>query len=145
MSFVRGIWLNMKNILRLTRRMINAQLEPMNLSGPEGDILYHLLTGSNGLGQERLARQLDMGKAAMSRTIDALELKGYVARARHPSDRRAHIIFLTEKGALLEDGVRSAYDRLYRLAGKGIDDEEFSRIESLLCRVAANFQDLEGP
>jgi len=34
------------------------------------------------------------------------------------------------------------YDRLYMLVRKGIADEEFIHIESLLSRVAANLQSL---
>jgi len=89
MPSIRGIWLDMKGILRATRQRINAGLEPLGLSGAEGDILFHLLTGSDGIPQERLAEQLDIGKAAISRVIGALEAKGYVARTRRREDRRA--------------------------------------------------------
>jgi predicted transcriptional regulator len=53
--------------LRSARQIINAELEPLNLSGAEGNMLFLLLTGSNNLQQEQLAEQLDIGKAAVSR------------------------------------------------------------------------------
>jgi DNA-binding MarR family transcriptional regulator len=140
MLSIRGIWLDMKGILRETRQMINAGLEPLGLSGAEGDILFHLLTGSDGYPQERLARQLDIGKAAISRVIDALEQKGYVSRARSREDKRAYRVNLTEKGRSTGPEIRGVYERLYALVRQGIADEEFYRIESLLGRVAANLR-----
>ena len=82
MLSIQHIWLDMKEILRSARQKINAELEPLNLSSAEGDILFHLLTGSNNLQQEQLADRLDIGKAAVSRAVDSLEAKGYVTRTR---------------------------------------------------------------
>lgn len=138
MLSIRGIWLDMKGILRATRQMINAGLEPLGLSGAEGDILFHLLTGSNGYQQEQLAEQLDIGKAAISRVIDALESKGYVTRTRQMEDRRAYRISLTEEGLSIGPGIRGIYERLYARVKQGIADDEFCRIETLLGRVKAN-------
>jgi len=143
MPFIRRLWLDMKAILRATRQIINGELEPLNLSGTEGDILFHLLTGSDGFQQERLAEQLDIGKAAVSRTIDALEAKGYVARARRPGDRRSLSVRLTDKGLSIGAVVEGVYERLYALVGRGIAEEELLGIESLLARVASNLEHRE--
>ncbi|NLG25063.1 MAG: MarR family transcriptional regulator [Clostridiales bacterium] len=82
MPTICDLWLDMKAELRATRQAVNRELRPLALSGAEGDILFHLLTGGDGARQEQPAEQLDIGKAAISRVIDALEAKGYVARAR---------------------------------------------------------------
>lgn len=138
MLLIRNIWLEMKEILRLARKMINTELEPLNLSGAEGDVLFLLLTGSNKLRQEQLAEQLDIGKAAISRVIDSLESKGYVMRIRQNEDRRAYSISLTDKAFSVGEDVKNIYDRLYMRVRKEIADDEFNRIEVLLSRVAVN-------
>ncbi|CAK7013693.1 MarR family transcriptional regulator [Tissierella sp.] len=140
MLSIRNIWLDMKGILRSARQIINAELEPLNLSGAEGDILFHLLTGSNKLQQEQLAEQLDIGKAAVSRVVDSLESKGYVMRIRQHEDRRAYSVSLTDKAFLVGSDIKDIYENLYVLVREGITDEEFIHIESLLSRVAANLQ-----
>ena len=140
MLSIRGIWLDMKGILRATRQMINAGLEPLKLSGAEGDILFHLLTGSDGFQQERLAELLDTDKAAISRVIGGLEGKGYVMRTRQQEDNRAYRITLTEKGHATGPEILGIYEKLYALVRQGIADEEFYGIESLLSRVAANLR-----
>ena len=143
MVSIRDIWLDMKGVLRTARQIINAELEPLNLSSAEGDILFHLLTGSNGFQQEQLAEQLDTGKAAVSRAIDSLETKGYVIRIRQHGDRRAYNVCLTDKALLIENNIKGVYNKLYMLARKGIDDEELVHIRYLLSRVASNLQQWE--
>ena len=137
---IRNIWLDMKGVLRVSRQMINAELESLNLSGAEGDILFHLLTGSNGFQQEELAGQLDIGKAAISRVVDSLEKKGYVTRMRRQKDKRAYSVTLTEKGFSIGEAIKGAYNRLFTLAKNGITDEELLHVASLLSRVAQNVQ-----
>ena len=139
MLSIQHIWLDMKEILRSARQKINAELAPLNLSSAEGDILFHLLTGSNNLQQEQLADRLDIGKAAVSRAGDSLEAKGYVTRTRH-RDRRAYSMALTDKATAAGSDIVGIYERLYALVKKGISDDEFNHIESLLTRVAANLQ-----
>jgi DNA-binding MarR family transcriptional regulator len=135
-------WLEIKGILRAARQRINAALAPLQLSSAEGDILFHLLTGGDCLRQEQLAERLDIGKAAVSRAVDSLEEKGYVVRARQTDDRRAACVRLTDKAAAAGGDIVGIYQRLYTGIQKGIADEEFGHIESVLSRVAANLQAL---
>lgn len=140
MLLIRKFWLDMKEILRLARQIINKELEPLNLSGAEGDLLFLLLTGSNNLQQEQLAEQLDKGKAAVSRTVASLEAKGYVIRVQSNWDKRAYSVSLTDKAFSVGEEIKEIYDQLYALVRKGIADEEFIQVESLLTRVAANMK-----
>jgi DNA-binding MarR family transcriptional regulator len=133
----------MKGILRSARQIINAELEALNLSSAEGDILFHLLTGSDNLAQEQLAERLDIGKAAISRAVDSLEEKGYVMRVRQQEDRRAYRVSLTEKAFSVGEDIKGIYEKFYSLVKKGISEEEIVHIEALLSRVAANLKLLE--
>jgi DNA-binding MarR family transcriptional regulator len=93
-----GFWLSIKSILRCARHRINRELEPLHLTSAEGDVLFHLLAEKEGLSQEELAERLDIGKAAISRTVASLADKGYVKRERRQDDARAYCVTLTEKG-----------------------------------------------
>ena len=140
MLLIRNIWLDTKVILRLARQFIVAELEPLNISRAEGDILFLLLTGSNDLQQEQIADQLDIGKASVSRTISSLESKGFVVRTRQDTDKRAYIISLTKKALVIGAEVTGVYDRLYLLIRKGIANEKFMSIESLLTQITDNLK-----
>ena len=140
MLLIRNIWLDTKVILRLARQFIVAELEPLNISRAEGDILFLLLTGSNDLQQEQIADQLDIGKASVSRTISSLESKGFVVRTRQDTDKRAYLISLTKRALVIGAEVTGVYDRLYLLIRKGIANEKFMSIESLLTQITDNLK-----
>ena len=57
------------------------------------------LHGESTLTQTRLAEGTGIEKSSLVLFLDALERDGWVERCRHPHDRRAHIIHLTDEGA----------------------------------------------
>ena len=57
------------------------------------------LHGESTLTQTRLAEATGIEKSSLVLFLDALERDGWVERVRHPNDRRAHIIHLTDEGA----------------------------------------------
>jgi hypothetical protein len=69
MSEIRDIWLHANNMIRSARQIINDNLQPLNLSSAEGNILLHLLTQGQEMGQEQLVNQLDISKPAVSRPL----------------------------------------------------------------------------
>lgn len=141
MISIRDIWLSMKAILRSARQMVNAELAPLNLTGAEGDILFHLLDENEGLSQEELSERLDIGKAAVSRTVDSLVLKGYVARERRRDDARAYSVSVTETAKSAREKIEYAYQNIYEIVKCGIEETEFLRLTELLDRVEANLKE----
>lgn len=57
------------------------------------------LHGESTLTQTRLAEGTGIEKSSLVLFLDTLERDGWVERCRHPHDRRAHIIHLTDEGA----------------------------------------------
>jgi DNA-binding MarR family transcriptional regulator len=57
------------------------------------------LHGESTLTQTRLAEGTGIEKSSLVLFLDALERDGWVERCRHPRDRRAHIVHLTDEGA----------------------------------------------
>ncbi len=144
MPDIRDFWLALKSVLRSARLLINARLTPLNLTSAEGDILFHLLSDVGGLTQEKLTERLDVGKAAVSRTVDSLVKKGYVKREPHPSDARSHRVLATGKAEEIGLGIERAYNDVYELIKRDIPEEDFGRLALLLGRVADNLQATEG-
>ncbi len=56
------------------------------------------LHASNDLTQAQLAQISGIEKSSIVLFLDYLEAGGWVERRRHPSDRRAHLVHLTEAG-----------------------------------------------
>lgn len=138
MPDIRDIWLPAHGMIRSARQIINDSLRPLDLSSAEGNILLHLLTQGAEMGQEQLVEQLDVSKAAVSRTLHSLEVKGYVTRQRDPDDKRAHRVQLTDKALGIGPAVEQVYNHVYTLAMQGISPGELHEFLSLFARMSEN-------
>jgi MarR family transcriptional regulator for hemolysin len=139
MPEIRDIWLHAHSVIRSARRIINQDLRPLGLSSAEGNIVLHLLTQGQEMGQDQLVEQLDVSKPAVSRTLSSLEKKEYITRQRDPDDRRAHRIRLTDKALEIGPTVEQVYNHVYKLATQGISQEELDQFGDLFGRMSQNF------
>ena len=126
-------------MIRSARQIVNENLRPLNLSSAEGNILLHMLTQKQEMGQEQLVEQLDISKPAVSRALDTLERKGLVTRQQDPDDRRMHRVRLTDQAREIGPAVEQAYNQLYGLAMQGISQEELDYFVKLFSRMSENF------
>jgi DNA-binding MarR family transcriptional regulator len=139
MPEIMDIWLHAHNMIRSGRQIINANLRPLGLSSAEGNILLHLFTHGQEMGQEQLVEQLDVSKPAISRTLSSLVTKGYVTRQRDPNDKRAHRIRLTDKALEIGPAVEQVYNHIFALAVQGISADELDCFMKLFSRMSQNF------
>lgn len=126
-------------MIRSARQIINENLRPLNLSSAEGNILLHLLTQGQEMGQEQLVEELDISKPGISRALSSLESKGYVTRHPDPDDRRARRVRLTGAARAIGPQVEQIYNQVYALAMQGISREELDRFIRLFGRMSENF------
>jgi DNA-binding MarR family transcriptional regulator len=107
--------------LGLTPRMWGA----LNVLDAEGMITQHAL-----------GRSIGMDPSSMVSTIDELEARGLVERRRHPHDRRAHALHLTDEGrATLGRGRRLARQAQGQLLSP-LNDDERGQLHDMLLRIA---------
>lgn len=138
MPTIREFWLKMKSLLSLARQAVNTRLSKLELTSAAGDIIFQLIGEDTGLLQEELRERLNIGKAAISRTVDSLILKGYVQKLKHPVDARACLVSLTEKGMGISTQVSDAYNSVFRIIQQTIPEEDFLSISQLLDRIQSN-------
>jgi DNA-binding MarR family transcriptional regulator len=139
MPDIRDIWPLANNILRSARQMVNEELKPLNLSSSEGNILLHLLTQDQVLGQEELVEQLDVSKPAVSRALESLESKGYIVREVDPADKRARRVLLTAKAMEIGLRVEAVYSEIFSIATQGVPQNEIEDFIQLFARVSESF------
>jgi DNA-binding MarR family transcriptional regulator len=139
MADISDLWQRAHHMLRSARQIINTDLRPLNLTSAEGNILLHLLIQGHELGQEQLVEQLDVSKPAVSRSLDSLEAKGYVAIRPDPLDRRVHTVRLTDSAREIGPAVAQAYNRLYAIAIQDISPEELDTFIQVFSRMSKNF------
>ena len=77
-------------------RIFNRRVKEVGLTRVQWQTLY-LLCSRDGLTQTELAECLAMTKPSLGQVVDRLEAEGWVERRDDPEDRRANLVFLTDK------------------------------------------------
>jgi DNA-binding MarR family transcriptional regulator len=110
-------------------------LEPIGLEPAHYGVLVQLI-GQEGLSQQQLADAMGVHRNVMVGLIDELEERDLVRRERHPRDRRAHQLQLTDRAHNVVAQANAAFDELEDEIFAGFDTREHSRLITLLQRVA---------
>ncbi|WP_455269458.1 MarR family winged helix-turn-helix transcriptional regulator [Rhizobium herbae] len=66
------------------------------------------LWSEEGLTQKQLLDRLDIEQATMANTLSRMERDGLILRKKHPSDKRAQQVFLTDKAREMETEAKDA-------------------------------------
>ena len=103
-------------------------------------LLLASLYAQNDLTQVQLAQISGIEKSSIVLFLDALEKDGWVERRRHPTDRRAHCVHLTEDGhaRFTVVGLRLAKAESAALAV--FDAGERAQLEGLLVRLIGHLE-----
>ena len=95
-------------------------------------ILHH----AGPSNQQSLATALGVSPRNVTGLVDALEAGGYVVRRPHPTDRRATLVTLTERGRQTMAGMvhdrQAIADRLV----EGFGDARLGRLDTDLATIA---------
>ncbi len=152
-----------RNILIIDKYMklyLKYALKPHDLNTAEGMVLL-VLYGHDGLGQdeiltelhgqkergktqEQLIFSLHYDKGVMTRTMQALESKGYVRRQENSADGRSYIFFLTPKAESFKPTLLSVLRLWSESILQGINKDAVALIESALMQMAENAKRLTG-
>ena len=102
--------------------------------------MYH----RGACGMSGISERFEITPAAASQMVDKLVQSGYIVREEDPSDRRAKLLNLTNKGRqLIDDGNEERYRWVDELAGK-LNAEERSQIVDALERMTRAMQEIES-
>ena len=102
----------------------------------------YAISKNPGLTQDQLAKKLCLNKSTVARTVIYLEEHGYVRREQNISDKRAILIYPTEKMVLALQSVRNI-DSMWRsfLLSDFSDGElsDFTKTLEKLCEKAKSY------
>ncbi|MDQ8726726.1 MarR family transcriptional regulator [Bradyrhizobium sp. LHD-71] len=100
------------------------------------------LGASERLTQRELAEALKVTPRNVTALIDALETTGFVRRTTHPTDRRAVLIVLTDKGQKTVARLQSDMARFAELLFGGMSEGELSTFRRILHEVGGRLSKL---
>jgi DNA-binding MarR family transcriptional regulator len=130
------------DVARLIRKAIDARANEVGLTSAQWHVLSTLARcakmGESPLNQASLADLLDIEPITLSRQIDRLTAAGMIERRPDPSDRRAHLLYLTEKARPLVMAFRDVATEVLNNALAGISAREVDALIDVLERIRAN-------
>ena len=88
-------------------RALQERAQSLGFAPGQFPILVELWN-EDGLTQKQLIDRLDIEQATMANTLSRMERDALITRRRHPKDRRAQQIFLTDRGREIEDAAKRA-------------------------------------
>ncbi|HET7153042.1 MAG TPA: MarR family transcriptional regulator [Candidatus Kapabacteria bacterium] len=132
------LWFSMKELQNVMQQRFSEHLSAHGITRPQYEILM-LLFQTDGMTQADLAERSKKDAPTVTGVIDRLERDGFVERSKHPTDRRAHSVVLTEKGKHLRDTIPNIRKAMQDQAMIGLTQKEFDRLRELLHKITLNF------
>jgi MarR family transcriptional regulator for hemolysin len=128
---------------RVVGRAFDEALEEAGGSLPVWLILLNL-TIRRPDNQRELAEAVGVREATLTHHLNAMDARGLITRRRDETNRRIHVVELTEDGQALFLRLRDvafAFDTQLR---NGLEDADLDTLRALLGRLAANVGSSEG-
>ena len=88
--------------------------------------------------QRRIAESIGIQGATLTHHLNAMEADGLVTRRRNPTNRRVHVVELTQAGETLFERLRAAATAFDRQLRSGVAEDEITSLQRLLDRLRAN-------
>ncbi|HEY3261883.1 MAG TPA: MarR family winged helix-turn-helix transcriptional regulator [Pseudonocardiaceae bacterium] len=122
----------------LERRLVAFDVTPQQAA-----VLLHASRGDRSPSQ--LMTLLGTDTAGMTKLLDRLEGKGLLRRRRHPLDRRAIVLELTEQGRALLPRLPPIFGRITAQVFAGFTNHEIKQLTAMLQRILDNLRAESGP
>jgi DNA-binding MarR family transcriptional regulator len=119
--------------------LMNRRLADNGLTPARGEVVW-LLHRRGRLTQRRLSELLGCTPRNVTGLVDALEEAGFVGRVRHPADRRAVLVSLTERGQKLAAGWGADRDVGTAKVFAGTSEADLATFARVLDRVLAGLR-----
>ena len=125
-------------------RIFNRRVKEVGLTRVQWQTLY-LLCSRDGLTQTELAECLAMTKPSLGQVVDRLEAEGWVERRDDPEDRRANLVFLTDKATPLIPQMELLLNEIVDTSMSGMHQKDRNTLFALLDVVHSNLNAAVGP
>ena len=130
----------MKNIQLIARSgdlFREEELKNLHIGGCQAKYLLAVAREPR-ISQEELARSLFVNKSNVARQIEALERAGFVRREENERDRRAVLVYPTDKLKEALPRIRNVFAAWRALVTEGFTDEERETLARLTGKLVEN-------
>lgn len=117
------------------------ELERRGLTQPRTHLMWLLYHGGP-VTQAQLAETLHVTPRNVTTLVDALDATGFARREPHPTDRRAVLVHLTERGLSIMETMDAEHRALGSDLVEGLDADDVATAARVLDHVLARLQTL---
>ncbi|MFH2090904.1 MAG: MarR family transcriptional regulator [Pseudomonadota bacterium] len=122
-------------------KMAEKILSPYDLTVEQMHLLKNMSVES-GLTQKALGQLVIKTPANLTRILDRLEIKTLIVRKPDSRDRRAYLVFLTDKGMDLVQQVHATFQRFSNQLLLGITPEMQKTVRTCLKTMVKNIEQM---
>jgi DNA-binding MarR family transcriptional regulator len=127
-----------QQVARELTTTLERRLAPFDVTAQQAALL--LRAGRQESTPSQLKEVLGTDTAGMTRLLDRLEAKGLLARRRHPDDRRAIVIALTDEARTLIPRLGPVFAQVTGQLLAGFTEAETEQLTGLLHRALGNLR-----
>lgn len=124
---------------RLYRRDFERRARDIGLTRAQWTILAHLAR-NEGANQISVADTLELQPITLARTLDRMADAGWVERRPDPEDRRARLLYLTDKAWQVLDRMFPLAAETREVALAGLNPEARDQLTAMLVQIRTNLQ-----
>lgn len=129
--------LNLAQTAKAVSRAFDEALTAAGGSTPVWLVLLSLKTRPVS-NQRELAEAVGIQGATLTHHLNAMESDRLLSRRRDPSNRRVHLVELTEEGEAMFHRLRTAAMAFDKRLHDDLGDDEVSQFERMLARLREN-------
>lgn len=123
---------------RAIQKIKSMEMSEIGLKGTYTMCLYYLGKHPEGLTSAELSQLCHEDKAAISRSISALEADELIQGSGHGKRKYRDKLFLTERGSEIARYIREKILEFLDIGGAGLTEEEREQFYSYLRLIAGN-------
>jgi MarR family transcriptional regulator, transcriptional regulator for hemolysin len=131
------IGLHLARATRLVSRAFDDALSQAGGSLPVWLVLLNVKIRPTA-NQRELAAAVGVREATLTHHLNSMEADGLLTRRRDETNRRVHVVELTEAGEAAFVELRQAATAFDKRLRRGLGDEEIAELDRVLGRLVAN-------
>ena len=137
----REIVFYLKKIFQTMEKILNKELEIIDLTSMQAHVLIYLYKNKNNIINQRdIEREFELTNPTVNGILNRLENKGFIKRVVSHIDARNKVISLTDKSVLLINNMKKSAEKMESKMTLGINKDELDIFYRLIKKMFDNVQ-----
>lgn len=124
--------------VKLNEQLIDKNMEQFNLSRTQWKVIARFNFLAIPCTQQQLLLSMGIDRAHLTRTLDQLEQRGFIAKERPLNDKRSYNILLTTEGKKILNKIEKILQDESEMMVRGLSQQETMMLGKLIDKVESN-------